>query len=192
MTRRRFLKLVRDVGIVTTAVTLGALNLSDAIFADPPEEVKKEPDFFYDHFLDMLTGSRYNVFPVAEWEYAQRDDRVNIALRHDLDFVPRYGFRMTELDKEHGVRSTTYLRISLQYNIMDVIPFYQDFEANGFEVGYHYEDMDNCETQVVTPCVISSFKNNLAFLRQYVHIHSVSPHGGDGTICLWRVTFGLN
>jgi hypothetical protein len=68
---------------------------------------------------------------------------------------------------------------SPQYSLESVVAFYQAAEAQGFEVGYHYEVMDQCLTQTVDACAINLFKTELAQLRTYFNVRSCSSHGGN-------------
>jgi len=138
----------------------------------------ESPGYVYDDFLELLTEDRYNVFPVIEWEIAKRTDKVNVALRHDACFNPYLALKMANKEIKRGIKSSYYLRISDAYNISNQIGAFKGLESLGYEIGYHYDDMDKCDVQRVNSCAIESFKGNLAFLRGYFDIKSVSPHGG--------------
>jgi hypothetical protein len=136
------------------------------------------PNYVYTDFLALLSEKRYNVFPVIEWETARRPDKVNVAIRHDACFNPYLAVKMASNEMKYGIKSSYYLRISNAYDISKHIMAFQELENLGYEVGYHYDDMDRFDAQTVTGCVIESFKANLAFLRDYFDVRSATPHGG--------------
>lgn len=130
----------------------------------------------YREFLDYITSDRkYNVYPVCEYNSSYRQDKVNIILRHDLDFDN--GCRMAELEVEYGIRSTYYLRLhSNEYDIRDLIPFYQRLEREGYEIGYRYEVVDLFLFSNETAGKV--FEMELGYLRSYFNVRSVASHGG--------------
>jgi len=81
------------------------------------------------------------------------------------------------LEQEYGIRSTYYLRLhSNEYAIKDVIPFYQELEAKGYEIGYHYEVVDLFLFNNDTAKKV--FELELEYLRKYFNVRSAAPHGG--------------
>src|SRR5690242_13420002 len=57
-------------------------------------------------------------------------------LRHDIDSDLKTARAMFALERKFAVRSTYYFRL----NTVDV-PFMRELEAEGSEVGYHYEEI---------------------------------------------------
>ena len=92
------------------------------------------------------------------------------------------GYGMLELDYNHGIRSTSYLRMHADphYTIPQVTRFYQQLERSKFEIGYHYEVVDFAlKGSVINwDAAEKLFGEELGFLRQYFDIRSVCPHGG--------------
>lgn len=134
----------------------------------------------YEDFLKILTDERYNVSPITEYESSFRPDKVNVLLRHDMDYDNGYG--MLELDYNHGFRSTSYLRMHADvfYKIEEVTKFYQLIEKYGFEVGYHYEvvDLTMKGSEIDWNAAEKLFPEELNFMRQSFNVRSVTPHGG--------------
>jgi len=134
----------------------------------------------YENFLKLLSDERYNVCPIVEYDASYRPDKVNVLLRHDMDYDNGYG--MLELDYSHGFRSTSYLRLHADayYTIEQVAKFYQLLEKYGFEVGYHYEVIDLTKKGSVIDWNAAEklFQEELSFLRQFFNVRSVCPHGG--------------
>ena len=134
----------------------------------------------YEDFLRLLSDERYNVCPIVEYDSSYRPDKVNVLLRHDMDYDNGYG--MLELDYNHGIRSTSYLRLHAvgSYMIEEVTKFYQLLEKYGFEVGYHYEvvDLTLKGSEIDWNAAEKLFGEELGFLRQFFNVKSVCPHGG--------------
>ena len=132
-----------------TSIAVGATVLLAIL--DVPEIAASELNN-YDNLLEYWTNDgKYNVFPVGENETAFRSDKVNIALRHDVDFDN--GFLMAKADMAHGIRSTFCLRYNSKdsptppdclysYEDEKFKSFYRNAEENGIEIGYHYEVVD--------------------------------------------------
>ncbi len=134
----------------------------------------------YENFLRLLSDERYNVCPIIEYDSSYRPDKVSVLLRHDMDYDNGYG--MLELDYNYGFRSTSYLRLHAEtyYIIEQVAKFYQLLEKYGFEVGYHYEVIDQTMRRSVIDWNAAEklFGEELSFLRQFFNVRSVCPHGG--------------
>ncbi len=64
----------------------------------------------YSEFLDFVSDRAiYEVHTVAEYDTAYDPDRINVLLRHDVDYSN--GLDMAEMDFRMGFRSTNYLRV---------------------------------------------------------------------------------
>jgi hypothetical protein len=130
----------------------------------------------YEDILEIISNDRFNVCPIIEYDSSYREDKVNVLLRHDND----NGYGMAKLDNDAGIRSTFYLRLhATQYQLEDVAEFYQKLESVGYEIGYHCEVMDLCDTVTYNSCVRNLFTVELAPLRRCFNIRSVAPHGGE-------------
>jgi hypothetical protein len=139
----------------------------------------------YADFLEIISDDRFNVYPVIEYDASYREDKVNVLLRHDADNDNGYG--IAKMDYDAGIRSTFYLRLHAgEYKLEDVVEFYQRLESVGYEIGYHYEVMDVCDTVTYNSCVRNLFTLELAKLRKYFNIRSVAPHGGTWNYLLDR------
>jgi len=153
ISRRQFLKDAEDVAKVALGSALvGSVFSLLSIF----------PAYAYHLYVDLLgyfanNSDRYSVYSVGEYETAFQSDKVNIALRHDVDLV--YGFEMANADvaRRGNISSTFCLRVSSKdspavncpYSLRDdkeFRSFYQNVERNGMEIGYHYEAVDKILT----------------------------------------------
>ncbi len=201
--RRRFVRYAAK-GLSALALTL-FLGRDNSVYGVNLQNDERSNQQFgkpvYTDFLDIISDERYNVCPIVEYESSYRPDKVNVLLRHDCD--EDNGFGMTALDFYYNIRSTCYLRTSLEsqnyYSIESVIDFYKLLEEEyGFEMGYHYEDVDYCGhphdpngNVVISDCVIGSFRKNLARLRKYLNIRTVTPHGGQWNYLLEQSPLGI-
>jgi hypothetical protein len=144
----------------------------------------------YSDFLDLISDrDTYDVHTVEEYDSAYDSDKVNILLRHDVDYAN--GFDMAKMDYDMGFRSTSYLRVFSdqipsgppEYGIDDVTSTWQWFVKHGrMEVGYHYDVMDETTVGLTRPTDMdearSLFGQNLGYLRKYFDVRTVSAHGG--------------
>ncbi len=74
-----------------------------------------------------------------------------IALRHDIDFAPRYSLEMAELEHEVGVRSTFYVLVDGQfYNPLqsDIISQLRQIHSLGHEIGLHFAVTSAVEPEI--------------------------------------------
>ena len=128
----------------------------------------------YEEFLKFISNDSFNVYPICEYQTSYRKDKINIVLRHDLDYDK--GYEMAKLEQEYGIRSTYYLRLhSDRYAVSEVIPFYQELESKGYEIGYHYEIVDLFPFDNDTAKKV--FELELEYLRRYFNVRSAAPHG---------------
>jgi hypothetical protein len=145
----------------------------------------------YSDFLDLISDrERYEVHPVAEYDSAYVPDKINILLRHDVDYSN--GFDMAKMDYDMGFRSTSYLRVFSsqipsappQYEIDQVASTWQWFARHDrMEIGYHYDVMDETTMGFSRPTDMDQarvmFGQDLEHLRKYFEIRTVSAHGGS-------------
>lgn len=102
-------------------------RLSRKLYLDFLKKAQKR-QFSFVRFSDFLPGksplpSRY------------------VALRHDIDFAPRYSLEMAELEHQHGVVSTFFVLMDGQfYNPLETESLRQlrRIKALGHEIGLHF------------------------------------------------------
>jgi len=150
------------------------------------------PDLpLYSRFLDLISDrDTYEVHTVKEFDSAYDPARVNVLLRHDVDYSD--GLDMATMDYERGFRSTNYLRVYSdliptarpEYRIEDVAPAWQRLvNKGGLEIGYHYDVMDETTVGLTRPTDLGMarelFGSNLSYLRGFFDIRTVSAHGGN-------------
>jgi len=95
-----------------------------------------------------------------------------VILRHDVDKLPSNSLLFAELEHKRGFRSTYYFRSVPASFDSEII---KKISLLGHEIGYHYEDMDLANGDVDQ--AYSSFRKNLAQLRELVPVNTVCMHG---------------
>lgn len=97
-----------------------------------------------DLYLDFLTKAKQH-----EYSFVRFDDFLGngplpsryIALRHDIDFAPRYSLEMAELEHAAGIASTFFVLVDGQfYDALqtDVVRQIRQIHALGHEIGLHF------------------------------------------------------
>lgn len=101
-----------------------------------------------------------------------------VILQHDADLLPDRTLEMMQREKCRGLFSSNYLFVQHADDasyMIDVEKF-QQFEKDGFEIGYHlnaYERADYDEAKAYK--IVSK---DLDWLEDKFHISSFVPHGG--------------
>ena len=124
----------------------------------------------YDRLLRAGAAADYRFLTVEE--YLRTDeppDRV-IVLRHDVDRRPATATEMAEVEADHDVAATYYLRAHLFEP-----GFARGLESLGHEVGYHYEDLAAARGDRATAG--QRFDRNLERFRDHVDVSTVCAHG---------------
>jgi hypothetical protein len=119
--------------------------------------------FSFVRFKDFLPGG-----PALPQRY--------IALRHDIDFAPRYSLEMAELEHEVGVRSTFYVLVDGQfYNPLqsDIISQLRQIHSLGHEIGLHFAVSSAVEPELGKEVV---FRLEVLSALVGVEVRSFSQH----------------
>lgn len=130
----------------------------------------------YSSFLALISDSHR--FAVHLFRDSSNIDssRVNIFIRHDVDLSLSRLKRLTDLEFEHGLRSTCFFRLhSPKYSFSDALPLIKSLSSRGFEIGFHFENLSQSKGNKTS--AISLFSEELSLLRQHVDIHTISHHG---------------
>jgi hypothetical protein len=156
-------------------------------------------DFTLRAFKSLLTVLRdhgYLCLTVGEAaKDAERGRSPHIILRHDVDKKPESSLITAHIESDLNIQGTYYFRICPSgYNEAII----REIASMGHEIGYHYEDLDlawrkakgkrrkekekgatgrgNADENLVS-AAYESFKNNLAKLRESVHVDTICMHG---------------
>ena len=105
-------------------------------------------DFSLTHYRATLVAYLQQGYFVGSFgEYLARGGdeilgRKQMLLRHDIDFSLAYLPGMLQVERELGVRSTSFVRVrapNYQVDTEDSIAVVRQAHADGFEIGFHYE-----------------------------------------------------
>ncbi len=170
----------------------------------PTREYYPSPWKYYTEFIDIVKrrGGRFITMSQAlEKDYDPSD--INVLLDHHIDFYPIETEVMCRWERDNGVISSVYLFNRFDYDdtyqrkqwrLEDLnIPFYQELEKAGFEIGYHQNALGlvrNRKMGRVYAKDISDedkaaahkiFARDIDNLRKYFNLRTFIPHGaGEG------------
>ena len=108
-----------------------------------------------------------------------------VLLRHDVDRIPHNSLRMAELEHQHGVSATYYVRCaSASFDSALVTRLHE----LGHEVGYHYEVLAKAGGDMAA--AIDMFATELTALRRLGPVLTASAHGSPlskwDSLDIWR------
>jgi hypothetical protein len=132
----------------------------------------------YSDFLDELKKEKYSVKSFSEYDLTSQLDKnkIHVFLRHDVDLSLNRFLNIIKLEIKKEITSTSFFRLhSEKYVFEKAIPIIQYLQAEGFEIGYHYEVLS--QTKGNTEEALSLFTKELNELRETVPVKVVSHHG---------------
>jgi hypothetical protein len=97
-----------------------------------------------DLYLDFLTKAKQHEYSFVRFQDFLGNGPLPsryIALRHDIDFAPRYSLEMAELEHAAGIASTFFVLVDGQfYDALqtDVVRQIRQIHALGHEIGLHF------------------------------------------------------
>jgi hypothetical protein len=124
----------------------------------------------YKELIKALINNNYKFFTVNDW-ISKTPDK-GVILRHDVDRYPINSLQNSIIEKDFGIMSTYYFRITKCSFNTDIV---KRISSMGHEIGYHYEDLST--TNGDYPSAIKLFKKNLEILRKIVDVKTISMHG---------------
>ena len=150
-------------------------------------------DFTIQAYRRILKALQQQGFSFLTFEEFVKDSsgNKNIALRHDVDFLPANSLQFARIQAELGIKGTYYFRIisgSFDERIIEEI------SSLGHEIGYHYEDLSFADAKLraqgaghraqgeeiekkLVNIGIQSFIKNLEKLRRIVPVKTICMHG---------------
>ncbi|MFB6075021.1 MAG: hypothetical protein ABEJ89_08420 [Haloarculaceae archaeon] len=136
-------------------------------------------DFTYDAYRDLIDAALaadYEFLTVRE--YLAREDLPErfVVMRHDVDRKPDNALDMALIESAAGVSTSYYFRSidkTFDPGLLRAI------EAEGHEVGYHYEDLDRADGD--SAAAHESFAETLDRFREAVTVDTVAMHGNPLT-----------
>lgn len=135
-------------------------------------------DFTFAKFRELcgaLSSSGYELLTVRDYLQGNEQKRF-VILRHDIDVKPERGLKMAEIEKEHGIRSTYYIRMTEEVFKPIII---RRIAEMGHEIGYHYETLDKAKGDKNR--AIEIFKKELTKLREVCYVDTICAHGNSLT-----------
>jgi hypothetical protein len=124
----------------------------------------------YRRLLKTALDHDYEFYTVAEYFNTSSPETPSIILRHDVDRRVSNAISMAEIETDLGIDATYYFRTSTFDPAIA-----STMEAQGHEVGYHYEDL--AKTRGDVEAAHERFATNLASFREHVTIDTVCSHG---------------
>lgn len=144
-----------------------------------------------------MTEQRDSVFSMAAYEriirYAQErsykfvtlnefidlgcPDKLHFVIRHDVDKTPTALLPITEVERNLGVRSTTYIRVcGAEYNPFSypAMKAFLDASNSGAEIGLHTGCFEYATINGLDP--LKTLKGELDSLRAFFDVKSIAPH----------------
>lgn len=127
----------------------------------------------------------------TKWLENKNSSKIYLIIQHDVDMFPERTLRMMELERELGIKTNVMIfnkylnRKTLQetgkviyeeYLTDETITRLQDFEKNGFSIGYHINAYEQALFNIEKAEEI--FIEDVKELRKIFNIKTCSAHGG--------------
>lgn len=126
----------------------------------------------YNELCAALVQAGYQGIGMSDYMTAPNRAEKIVLLRHDVDSRPAHSLKMGEIENQHGLKATYFYRTVKSAFDPSVL---KKMHALGHEVGYHYETLAQANGNIGN--AISLFEQELARMRQFAPITSVSMHG---------------
>lgn len=145
--------------------------------------------FTYDSYrqlVDTITRNGYAIYGIEEILAARAAGTLPegkyVAIRHDVDYFPDRAKAIAEIEAEHRIATTYYIRRRF---FEDNIGMVRMIAGLGHQVGYHYEEVDTHQKapnlQVGRDAVGFFIGSLLDIDRLGFHIRSICAHGNPLT-----------
>jgi hypothetical protein len=130
----------------------------------------------YRELCEVMAKSDYILLTIAKYLTLDNKPDKYIILRHDVDIKPERSLKIAEIEKDFGITSTYYIRMTEDVFLPDLVKQIADL---GHEIGYHYEVLDKARGNFSKAIVI--FRNELTELRKIHGIKTICMHGNSRT-----------
>lgn len=124
----------------------------------------------YQELCQAITCSEYE--PLTVKDYLSDGRGASIILRHDVDREPKKALSMARIEKEYGLASTYYFRITDGVYKHSIIKEISDL---GHEIGYHYEVLDKAKGDFEK--AIKIFERELKEFKKICNVETICMHG---------------
>ena len=132
---------------------------------------------YYASVIKKALSNNYKFVTVKEYLELGCPSKEYFILRHDLDKQPQTLKKQLDVERECGVRSTIYARVTAnEYNAVSypVINLLRDSERDGFEIGLHSNFIEYAEINNLDPLDVLRMEYNT--LNSFLNIDGIAPH----------------
>jgi hypothetical protein len=140
----------------------------------------------YEELLQELSKDKYLVVPIHRFIDSLDDERVVVALRHDVDWHPFKALEMAFLEENYGIRSSWYILATApyygKYKRQQAIRFesmnsvYRELHEQGHEVGIHNDLIALMVKYDIEPLEFT--RNEMAFFDSLgIPVYGCVAHG---------------
>jgi hypothetical protein len=131
----------------------------------------------YSELCEAMVNSDYVLLTVDEYLTLKAIPARYIILRHDVDIKPERTLKIAQIEREFGICSTYYFRMTDEVYQPALI---KQIAELGHEIGYHYEVLDKAKGDYSK--AVEIFENELAELRKnHLNIKTICMHGNSRT-----------
>jgi hypothetical protein len=124
----------------------------------------------YDQLIKSFQVKGYSFQSV--FDFVRQPGNKVVVLRHDVDRLPGNALEMAQMENRYGISASYYFRI--KPTIFDEVIIKRIADL-GNEIGYHYENMDECNGDA--DVAIKNFEKNLALFRKLYPVKTICMHG---------------
>lgn len=128
-------------------------------------------------FIKLAQSEGYKFYTCKEFLEAGSPTEKAFIMKHDLDAKPATLPAILELQKELGIRSTIYVRVTANdYNVMSylVLPMLIQAERDGFELGLHSNFLEYATINSLNPVTVLA--SEVKLLKHFLNIRGMSTH----------------
>lgn len=140
----------------------------------------KSQNFSYDYLRDLVKAAKshkYEFMTLKEFREAGCPKERAFIMKHDIDAKPVTLQPLLDVERELGIKSTLYFRITANdYNFMSYLVLPQAIQAHkeGFEVGLHTNFLEFAILNDLDPMQV--LESEITLMKQYIDIKSLSTH----------------
>lgn len=124
----------------------------------------------YRKLLENIQSSGFETYGILDW-FEQKPDS-GVLIRHDVDRRANNSLKVAKLEKELGIKSTYYFRITSGSFKPVIIKAIKDL---GHEIGYHYEDLSIAKGHYDEG--IKLFQKHLKQFEGLANVKTIAMHG---------------
>lgn len=130
----------------------------------------------YRELCNAMINSGYSLLTLEKYITLKSKPEKYIIIRHDIDIKPDHALRIAEIEKELGISSTYYIRITEEVFKPELI---NKLSFLGHEIGYHYEALDKAKGDHEK--AIKIFETELTDFRKIYDVKTIAMHGNSRT-----------